>query len=692
MRTNALARCTVSVACICATLHAGEQLEQKVGELVAKQDLVPLVGMCERALRPGGDAERAELCRTIMRHANRDDVPPVVRGELLTLLGRFGGAECVDFLASLLPHKDPVFHTRAVLALQRNPSEEAATALRKALAATSDPERRAALLHALSLRGDRASLPQFVRDASAAEDAVRTAALLAIARTADEPASALFKAAMKQGAAQARREATEAYLLHADRLAKMGKKREALNIYHELLGEGGAVKAAALLGMARTGGAEELAAILENMAGAERSVINITGSIFDHIPKSGPVVAAVCEACKTAPPAFKARLLAVLGRYGDPAGVSTVLEGTKDADQAVRTAAVLALGQLDDERAAAALVAALAAGKEADAAVKAVGTSPRRAAIADGLIAALPGASARARVALVRALRACPADKVVPALLKAAEDADGAVRSEVFDALRRIGDPSAYPRLVERLAGESDPNVQGTAVNALAALGARIKEPSQRSAPVLASLAAGDTAGRPALLLLLPRISGDAPPEAGLKFVREALSAPDEQVRRAALQAMGDWPDPAPVLDDLLGTAKAEPESAFGLLALRAYIKQVGVLLDKRGAGEETRREIIRRCAQGMAVAAQPAERMGLLSHLGRLPHPEALSLAAGCLDDPRVRKEAVQATWSIASALHKSHPDAVRPALEKIKALTGGDKQWQSRVDQLLKAMDAKQ
>ncbi len=689
---------TASVACFCATLHADDAIQQKAGALIAKQDVAQLAQLCEQALRPGADKERAELCRTIIAHVGREDVPPVVKGELLTLLGRFGGAESVDFLAGLLPHADPLFHTRAVLALQHIPSEEAAAALRKALAGAAEPERRAALVHALSLRGDRASLPQFLKDAADANLAVRTAALLAIARLADEPANALFKAGMKQGPEAAKREATNACLLHADRLAKVGKKQEALSIYHELLGEGGYAKAAALLGMARAGGAAEVAAILENLKGAERCVIAVTSNVFEHIPHSGPVVAAVCESVKTADPTYKVRLLEVLARYADPAGLATILEAAKDASQAVRAAAVSALGRFDDKRAADALVAALAAGKETAAALMAVETSPMKSALADGLIAALADASGPRRVPLVQALRACPADKAVPALLKTAADADGAVRSEVFLALRRIGDPSAYPRLVERLAEEPSEQVQSVGVNALAALGARIKDPSGRTAPVLARLAAGGSPGRPALLLLLPRISSETTQEAGLKFVREALDARDEKLRRAALQAMADWPDPDPVMDELLQAGKKEPESALGVLALRAYCKQIGALMEKRNAAvqekrvsaEDAQKEIVRRCTQGMEVAAQPAERVGFLSHLGRQPHPDALRAVAGCLNDQSVKKEAIQAAWSIASALHRTHPDAVRPVLERLKTATD-DKRLQSRVEQLLKTMEAR-
>ncbi|MBM4020514.1 MAG: hypothetical protein FJ288_19715, partial [Planctomycetes bacterium] len=628
----------VGAACLCATLRAEEAIQQKAGALIAKQDMVQLAQLCEQVLRPGAEKERTELCKAIIAHVGREDVPPVVKGELLTLLGRFGKAESVDFLAGLLPHADPLFHTRAVLALQTIPSEEAAAALRKALAGAVEPERRAALLHALALRGDRASLPQFTKDAASANDAVRTAALLGIARVADEPANALFKAGMKQGPETARREATNAYVLHADRLAKVGKKQEALGICHELLGESGYAKAAALLGMARAGGAAETKAILENLKGAERSVIAVTGNVFDYIPSSGQVVAAVCESVETADPAFKVRLIEVLARYADPAGLATVLEAVNDANPAVRAAAVSALGRFDDKRAADALVAALAGGKETAAALGAVEMSPMKSALADGLIAALPDISGPRRVALVQALRACPADKAVPVLLKAAEDADGVVRSEVFLALRRIGAPSAYPRLVERLAEEPSEQVQSVGVTALAALGARIKDPSGRTAPVLARLAAGGSPGRPALLLLLSRVSGEATQEPGLKFVREALGAQDEKLRRAAIEAMAGWPDPEPVMDELLGASKKEPESALGVLALRAYCKQIGALVEKRNAAvrekrlspDDAQKEIVRRCTLGMEIALQPAEKVGFLSHLGQQPHPDGLKLVAG--------------------------------------------------------------
>ncbi|MBM4030542.1 MAG: hypothetical protein FJ291_02015 [Planctomycetes bacterium] len=678
-----------SAACLCPTLHAEEAIQQKAGALIASQNVPLLAQLCEQALRPGAEKERAELCKALIAHVGREDVSPVVKGELLTLLGRFGRAESVDFLAGLLPHADPLFHTRAVLALQHIPSEEAAAALRKALAAATEPERRAALLHALALRGDRASLPQFLKDAASTSDAVRTAALLGIARVADEPANALFKAGMKQGPETARREATNAYVLHADRLAKVGKRQEALSIYHELLGEGAYAKAAALLGMARAGGAAEVKAILESLKGAERSVVAITCDIFEHIPKSGAVVAAVCEHIKTAEPTLEVRLLEVLARHADPAGLATVLEATKDANPAVRAAAVGALGRFDDKRAADALVAALAGGKDTAAALRAVEISPMKSALADGLIVALPDASGARRVPLVQALRVCPADKAVPVLLKAAEDADAAVRGEAFLALRRVGDPSAYPRLVERLAEEANEQVQSVGVTAAAALGARVKDPSGRTAPVVARLAAGGGPGRPALLVLLSRVATEATQEAGLKFVREALGAQDERLRRAAIEAMAAWPDPEPVMDELLGASKKERETPLGVLALRAYCRQIGALIEKRAPSEAAHKEIVRRCSQGMEIAAQPAEKIGFLSHLGRQPHPDALKLVAGHLDDPRVKKEAVQAAWTIASALHKTHPDAVRPVLEKVRAATE-DKQWKSRVEQLLRTMEA--
>jgi len=449
--------------------------------------------------------------------------------------------------------------------------------------------------------------------------------------------------------------------------------------------------------MARTGGAAELTAILANINGADRVVVDVAGNIFEHIPRSGPVVAAVCESVKTADPTCKARLIEVLGRYADPAAVQTVLAAAKDPDQAVRTAAVTALGHFDDPRAANALVGALTAGKDTEAAMKVVTRNPQGPGMARALIAALPGAMGPARVSLVRAMRTCPASEVVPALVKTANDADSSVRAEVFDVLRRIGDPGAYPRLVERLAAEPDEQVRLAAVNTLASLGARVKEPSQRVSPVLERLAVPACPGRPSLLVVLARVSSQSTQEAGLKFVREALGAQDDKLRRAAIQALAEWPSPDVVLDDLLQAAKRGPGSVLGVLALRAYNRQIGVLIEKRAAAtgekpafaEVVQKELVRRCADGLKVAVQPAEKSGFLSLLGRLPCPDALQAAAACQDDPSVKREAIQAVLSISAALHKTHPDTVKPVLVKIKAAE--DKEWQPRVEQLLKAIEAK-
>jgi len=688
----------MSVALCCTALSAEESIEQKAGALITKQDLSQLIQMYEQAIRTKADAERTELSKTIISNFKRDDVSQIMKAELLTLLVRFSGAESVDFFATLLSNDDPLFRSRAILGLQRNASESAALLLRKVLANATEPEKRAEMIHALSLREDRSSLPEFIKYAKDADDTVRTAALFAIARMSDDPVNALFKAGIKQGSVRAKRETINAYLLHADRLAKAGKKTESLAIYHELVSEDGWVKADALMGMALVGGEAELTTILANIKDEKPCIINITDKLFTHIPKSGPVITAVRENMKTADPSLKVRLLEVLGQYADPAGLDPILEATKNTNQTVCTVAVCVLGRFDDKRAADALIATLVAGKETDSAVMAIGISPQNSVIMEGLISALPDASGHVRVSIVRALGSGQANKVVPILLKVIEDNDAMVRSEVFNAMRKIGDPSVYPGLVDRLSMESDQKVQLTAVNALAALGTSIKEPAQRTAPVLARLASGNSPGRPALLQLLSHVCCESSQEQGLKFVREDLNSKDENLRRAAILAMSEWRDPKPVLDPLLQVTKQAPESVFGVLALRAYSKQIGALIDKyqtdikekRITVEDVQKEIIKHCTEGMAVAVKPPEIMGFLSHLGKQYHPDALKAVTVWLDNQNVKREAIQAVLSIAAKLYKSHANVVKPALDKIKTVSD-DKQFHSQADQLLKTMEKK-
>jgi len=675
------------VSIICALSLGSANAEEPVDALVGAKNLNGLVQVFEEAISNGMDEKRAQACTTVMDHVKSEALPVTFKAELLTLLVRFGGAESVDYLVSLLNHEDPVFHTRAVLGLQRNPSEKAAVALREALAETSAPERQAALIHALSERRDSACLPQVVDLATSRDTQVRNSALHAVALVSDEPLNAPFQAGIKQGSKAAKMAAINAYLAHADRLAELGKRREASSIYRELVERGGYQTGNALMGLALAGGAGERDFILDVLKDADQRNPAVLKLVFSPDRTGSREAEKAYGSIAAADPNLKADLLGVLGSHADPASLDTVLAAAGDTNAIVRGAALIALGSFDDERATDALIAAVVSGRDLASAVQSLERSPGKSRIAAKLKKALPPASASVRLSLVRLLGNCPKAECVPVLLGTLKDADNHVRVEALEVLAKVGGPSAYAPIVEFLAGEPDRKVRAKAMAALSRSG-DISAPSpERSELVVGWLMKGNCPGRAELIAMLPKVTSAASRESELKTLGEALASEDKEIRRAAIRALQEWPDPDVVLELLLRTAGRGPDSLNGVLALRAYTAQLARLTEQR----KDPVALMQRYTRGLDVAVTGPEKSGLLSGLSGLAHVDALKVALDRFDDPDVREEAMLAAYTICAALGKSQAQAVKPALEKIMADTANT-ELKKNASKLLKSIETQE
>jgi HEAT repeat protein len=142
---------------------------------------------------------------------------------------------------------------------------------------------------------------------------------------------------------------------------------------------------------------------------------------------------------------------------------------------------------------------------------------------------------------------------------------------------------------------------------------------------------------------LLNVISSAGIPSA-LPVVRQALEESDEDLRRAALNALSNWPTPEP-LDDLLALTKSGGETRR-VLALRGYIKLIQVPSNRTPA------ETARLLKTALSAATQPAEKRTVLSIAQRMVCPESLDLARAALKDPEVQAEAQLATETLERAL----------------------------------------
>lgn len=106
-----------------------------------------------------------------------------------------------------------------------------------------------------------------------------------------------------------------------------------------------------------------------------------------------------------------------------------------------------------------------------------------------------------------------------------------------------------------------------------------------------------------------------------------------------------EWPTPAPI-PDLLEIAKGDANPAFQILALRGYVRLVGLPVNRPPA------ETAGLLAQAMSMARQPDEKKAVLALLPQAICPESLKIAQEAMNDGAVASEAKMAADRLRRAL----------------------------------------
>jgi HEAT repeat protein len=401
-----------------------------------------------------GLKEKADACRELARIATKDAVPT-----LAALLG------------------DEKLSHMARYALETIPDASVDDALRGALGKLKGPP-LVGVIGSIGMRRDvkaTDALARLLEDSN--PDVVQTAAR-SLGKIGTSAAAKALGAALANLSVPNQLACCEALLRCAETLAAGGQRAEALAIYDRLRGLQGPhqVRAGGLRGAVLVRGKEGLPILLEAVRGDDFSLFEAAMRIALESPSADVVQALAAEVGKL-PPKKQVLVVQTLGNRGDAAALPALSAAAKTGDPAVRLAAIRSLSQLAKAAAAPVFVELLGDADRDIAQAAQAGLAALPGAEVDAALSAMLAQSdAKVRARAIEMLSQRRTPSALPAFLKAAEDADDAVRAAGIKALNDVagvGEMPAVLALLVKAKSPADVDALGGAVAAICIRSAR---------------------------------------------------------------------------------------------------------------------------------------------------------------------------------------------------------------------------
>lgn len=549
-------------------------------------------------------------------------------------LQAIGTAKSVPALAALLA--DAKTADIARYALERIGGDEAGAALRAALKAATGPVR----IGIVNSLGER-------------RDAPSVAALTALARDTDAPtADAAIAALGKIGGGDALKALqvaarppvgvmADALLMCAESLAKRSRS-DAAGVYRSVFENAAASPVArkgALRGWMLTEPKAAEAKLLALLEGTDAAAQMMAAGLIRDWPAERPL-APVAERLPKLGPGAQVAVIAALAARNDAGAVPSVVGMTASADEAVRAAAVEALGWMPGTPEGAVALAKVASSSQGDL-QKAARASLSRingAGVDAAVLAGVAAGETAMRLEWIRQAADRRSKGGAKALLALAVDGDAAIRTAALKGLEDLGDPSAVGGLAGWLAKAADARERTAAERAVAASARKNPEAAVRALD--GAWTSGSREAKASVLACLAAIgTGGA-----LAKVTAAAADADEELATAAVRGLSNWPDAA-ALPELAKLAKAGRTPTQKALALRGVLR----LMDSDGRLLPADRVAM---LADLAAGASADDKKQMLNKLGGLADAKALELATSFAADPALKTEADLAAGQIRKAM----------------------------------------
>ena len=564
-------------------------------------------------------------------------------------LSLIGSAAEVPALARLLP--DTNFTCQARLALERIPGDESLAALQAALSTTSG-QARLGVINSLAARRDEKVVPDLTRLLTGTDVETAGAAMKALGDIGGvRVAQALL--AVEPGLPTALKPQLAGALLQcAERLLSRNETGTATPILEKLTatGQETAIRVAAFPLYVSALGEKGADLVLSALAVGDKPMQAAAIRAL-RTTRNRPLLQAAATRLDTLAAESQAPIIALLGERGEVSALPAVTKAASSKDASVRHPAITTLGSLGNASTVPVLAGLFqTADTDERRLVSEALARLQGGGVDEAMISELKRSAPAVQSALIRVLTERGTTAAYPALIEAAASTNAQVRREAITGLEKVGCASTCAALIGLLDNSSD---TAAIESALAAICRR-----ERSVdPIVNALPAATSAKKAVLLGVLGSVGGAR----ALETVRNSARSDAIETRTAAVRALADWPDAAP-LDDLAAIGGTTQDPKLKALALRGVAK-LAPLAKERSADQLS--DLLNRAMAG----AEASEQKALLGALGGVPSLNAMKSAATQLKNPALAEEAGLAVLQIVEAIGQEHRTEARAAVTQVMA-----------------------
>ena len=521
---------------------------------------------------------------------------------------------------------------------------------------------QAGIINTIGRRKDTGAVKVLAKLVSSDDIQVQESALAALGKIANSKALGVLEKNVGKLSGRAQSVAYDSYLKCVDNIAQTNGS-EAFGIYEKIY-NGDApstARAAALNGMVLTADSDADKIIIEALK-QDDSRIRSTAALLVMQLKDPDQLVAIADALGQFSSAGQVQLITALAATGQKAVVKQIQAVVISDDTFVSVTAIKALGVLGDESTVAVLVeiAASSKGQKRQTARESLYRlkGPN---VDQTILAAIASSEPTAKIELIKAVSSRTIISGADTLFQVAKDEDTKVSIEAIKALKVVAGFDSVKKVIDVLVTAKTAAVQKETQRTLVAL--ILKNPVKQgsSTPIVAAI---NTATTSEAKILLVQALGKVGDDDSLEILYALLQSENEELVRAAVNALSGWHNSKPA-DELLDAAAKSEDQKVRALALRGLVKVVGSDQDRDV------NEVADLYKKAVELAASDDEKKMIISGLSEVHSVAALRMTASFLKDPALKQEAQFASLKIASDVAAKNPQLTKSVMNKIIAGT---------------------